>query len=32
VNDDAAIVLVLDLRGDFTVNDFFEEGLHHGSE
>lgn len=29
MDDDAAIVLVFDLRGDFTVDDALEEGLGH---
>lgn len=28
VDDDAAVVLVFDLRGDFAVDDFLEEGFH----
>jgi hypothetical protein len=30
VDDDAAVVLVLDLGGDFAVDDFLEEGFRHG--
>jgi hypothetical protein len=30
VDDDAAVVLVLDLRGDFAVDDSLEEGFRHG--
>ena len=30
VDDDAAVVLVLDLGGDFAVDDFLEERFRHG--
>ncbi len=30
VDDDAAVVFVFDLRGDFAVDDFLEEGFRHG--